>query len=558
MGTNWAAATGFTRPPLPAFRNCHTQPLQTGWPTVVAYSFDSDEDYDKWKGNDWTPWNKAWIDPGLVGMTGPLDTFRKLDTNLTHEECTWPSETGSWWHAQRVGPFSSKGNNSWLQMSGRDALHLSTPLETYGQIFVTQSFGGPVDSNGQFIPLPTLHIHHVHLLYSLLTPGREIPVAPSVVYAYGASGSNYVIEHHSESSYDDLDGTVHSEGDPEGYGRLIMRPFDVTLEFNDYRPPLSPPVSYYVQLAVMWWPQDADITPVSYGVAGLPGIAGPFYPGRPLGGDYMWFDRPCVMWLSSPIPESGQILTIKHHNHMSFTVKAFLLKLYEDELVGLGLVPSARNAAISGNFYPPVPEAEPLWQAGLVGMPREYSDYMFQRTMPFNDTRFATFEQLELEIWRIAGPRVRCVVTPQPKTVGSVSNVDTFGMQTCYDLPWKVIAGEMYTHILLAQPAKPGVPFAIHSAWHYHLLSPEPQTCVEVRDAKTGVICSKRDASKAYRHTVRLPEPARVDPTAPVLPTAPMLVVAAGLAMIALYAFRPRMCSGTPTSCVQADPPRLL
>ena len=46
----------------------------------------------------------------------------------------------------------------------------------------------------------------------------SMPVNPMYLYVHGGP---YFIEHHSEAQYDDADGTIHSEGDPEGFVRLV-------------------------------------------------------------------------------------------------------------------------------------------------------------------------------------------------------------------------------------------------------------------------------------------------------------------------------------------------
>merc|ERR1740130_1481474 len=117
-------------------------------------------------------------------------------------------------------------------------MRLSEIVAIQKQVFLTDYFYGPVDSEWRFVPLPTLHIHHVHVFNSIEDVPISYPIAPMAMYLLNSRDKRYgyLMEHHSEAIYNDPDGTVHSEGEPLGHGLLLARSLDVTLELNDYRP----------------------------------------------------------------------------------------------------------------------------------------------------------------------------------------------------------------------------------------------------------------------------------------------------------------------------------
>eukprot|EP00966_Prymnesium_polylepis_P294183 6794393-Prymnesium_polylepis.1 len=74
--------------------------------------------------------------------------------------------------------------------------------------------------------------------------------------------NNLVIERHGEWNWPG-EGVL-SEAEPPGYGRQISFPLDVDSELNDVRPSGSPPLQWYLQLALRWLPGDAGLRPVSH------------------------------------------------------------------------------------------------------------------------------------------------------------------------------------------------------------------------------------------------------------------------------------------------------
>ena len=476
---DWSAATNFRRPVLPVFPNCSDwSPLTQGWPSFVAYYYPSNSDYDQWHGQDLTPWNQAYAGRGPAQLlVGPVNRMEKRLVDLRYQSCSEQVEHTGSWRVDRVGPFTTQGGNAWWQMSGRDALRLSqTPLGSGGHVFITESFLGPVDDNNIFIPLPILHIHHVHLFKGLNFP-RQKPVAPMYLYllntrAIESAGLRpVVLEHHSEAMYNDPDGSdVHSEAEPVGYGILVDTALDMTLEFNDYRPRHSAPIDFYVQLALKCLaPFQNSLIPVTrHAPVGVVGFGGEFYGHQlPLGG-YRWGNEPCVMWSSQVVLASYQVVAIKHHNHLSFTHRAFLLR--NASPAELGLQRQNQVTVAEGvSFLRDVGRAAPQ-------SVKDYRASLESQTLPLRLSGFVDFDAFERQLRKQAKEKLACVLYPVWITVGG-EKTDTFGQQTCWPaLPWKVHNGERWTHVLLAKPIH-GV-FAIHSSWYISaVLSGASRTC---------------------------------------------------------------------------------
>lgn len=476
---DWASSTNFRRPLLPNFTLCRSpSPLAVGWPTFVAYAYDNDSAYDNFHGVDLTPWNNGQV-PGYSNLVGPTHSFPKLHSGLTYQFCEQQDSSGGNWHVQRVGPFSTKGNNAWWQMGGRDALNLSGVIAREQKIFITEQFLGPIYRDGRFVPMPLLHVHHVHVMRSFADIPRSTPLAP--MYMYVRTGENpAILEHHSESMYNDEDGTLHSEADAAGFGRLLDTGLEVTVEINDYRPEGAAELIFYLQLACKWHAAtSAKLIPVTfqpldsgsdYGSNyGLNGVAAPPYAGHQLAlGGFRWCDEPAVMYNHGIFGRSGKIIALKHHNHMSFTESSFLFfaPLSKFPLLNssLGDVHLAERIAFLRDEYPIAPT---LRRARAL---EERKTILLSRLGQ-------SFAEVEKELMYTGKADLRCKLTPKPRQVDGIT-VDTFGEQACSPFPWFVHRGQETTTVTFVKPAKRGVPFAIHSSWGFMtFLETPPRTC---------------------------------------------------------------------------------
>ena len=294
-------------------------PLERGWPTFTAAHYASTFAYDAFAGRDLTPWNSRNYDP----RSGWRHLKPAADPSLRAGVCSL-RDRGTTWSVRRVGPFVSYGNYDWWQFSGRDAGALADgALRGGASAFIVESLIGAVDADGAPLPYPPLHLHHMHLL-----PAAErlrfhynvsAPAGPPVGYL-----NNVVLERHGEWNH--LGSTpVRSEAEREGYGRLISSPLDFDGELNDARPRGSPPLTWYLQIAVRWQPATAPLVPIS--VYNLLAV-GPVTNGAQATFERYFWVPTAGMWLgvySGALGgRAGRMLYLKPHAHMNLLSKAWV------------------------------------------------------------------------------------------------------------------------------------------------------------------------------------------------------------------------------------------
>jgi len=306
------------------FRECSFgfAPLERGWPTFTAAHYASTFAYDAFAGRDLTPWNARNYDP-RSGWRHLTPGGAAGDPPLRAGVCSLHDDDSTW-SVQRVGPFVSRGGYDWWQFSGRDAGALADgALRGGASAFIVESLIGAVDADGASLPYPPLHLHHVHLLPTAerlrFHYNVSAPAGPPVGYL-----NNVALERHGEWSH--LGSTpVMSEAEPEGYGRLLSWPLDFDGELNDARPRGSPPLIWYLQIAVRWRPAAAPLVPISvFNVLAI----GPVTDGAQTTFERYFWVPTAGMWLgvySGALGgRAGKMLYLKPHTHMNLLAKAWV------------------------------------------------------------------------------------------------------------------------------------------------------------------------------------------------------------------------------------------
>ena len=292
-----------------------TASLQAGWPTFAVAHYANSSAYDRFDGEDLTPWNHD-------KFNSASDFAKRLKLSwseaFTYQFCRLEhsGEQGVW-HVQRVGPFVSTGGYDWWQVSGRKAALL--PTDGGSGVFIVESFVGAVDASGEPLAYPPMHLHHIHVgsekaktrfnsWYMLGTP-------------YGYS-NDLVLERHGEWNFID-DPVVSAEAEPRGYGRAVTFPLDIDGELNDVRPAGSAAMTWSFQVAVRWVSGSASLRPVS-----TINILNSRCPAPHLQGTYEAYFFvppyvPTVSWMSSTLGQSqeGELLHVKSHTHMNLLLK---------------------------------------------------------------------------------------------------------------------------------------------------------------------------------------------------------------------------------------------
>uniref|UniRef100_A0A7S2I2Z7 Uncharacterized protein n=1 Tax=Haptolina brevifila TaxID=156173 RepID=A0A7S2I2Z7_9EUKA len=336
----------------PTFEQCvwRTEPVATGWPTLSVVYYKNNEVYDQYTGDDYTPYIEFPPDSLKVMLNNrddaghqayiplALERLNKVPRTLFYSFCAMPLADGSTWHVQRIGPFASQGNYSWLALSGRDAAKLAEKTAS-GPLLILQHVNSAVDAIGGIISNPPMHMHHIHLQHRQEDgyPG-DVPLPGPFLFN---RPKQLVVERHAESAYC-LDGApCHPEGEENGHGRGVDRSLDFDSEINDVRAPGSAPLQHWYQIAIRWRYATPSgprpVTMIRMGMAGPQGVRaseteglqwGLTQPGQRSLGAYAWIpsNGPKVTWTWQTYITAdyvGRVLYIKHHDHMNLMQKNF-------------------------------------------------------------------------------------------------------------------------------------------------------------------------------------------------------------------------------------------
>jgi hypothetical protein len=86
-----------------------------------------------------------------------------------HESARYP---GTYWNTQRVGPMTSHGGYDWWQLGWADAggFMRAGHLNRDGskEIVIYEHSMLPVDEHGSPLSFPPIHIHHMHVMTSMV------------------------------------------------------------------------------------------------------------------------------------------------------------------------------------------------------------------------------------------------------------------------------------------------------------------------------------------------------------------------------------------------------
>ena len=139
------------------------QPMSSVLDGATFNFYPSTEDWATYKGTDLVPENKH-----LYLRTGDYPWGRKFATNkettILAAECDVENHDESTWSIQRIGPFKSTGNYDWWQFAWNDVLRFKEKLKsTPDGLYVLNHFAAPVNSDGDALDFPPIHIHHVHV-----------------------------------------------------------------------------------------------------------------------------------------------------------------------------------------------------------------------------------------------------------------------------------------------------------------------------------------------------------------------------------------------------------
>ena len=107
----------------------------------------------------------------LMLSEGPdPDHMRLIDNTTIRAQACEVREGNGVWQFQRIGPFSTRGGNSWTSVvtAHDESLHSQWHVSHEGRasLFVGDYVLGTADANGDLIGYPPLHQHHWHYFHA--------------------------------------------------------------------------------------------------------------------------------------------------------------------------------------------------------------------------------------------------------------------------------------------------------------------------------------------------------------------------------------------------------
>ena len=168
----------------------------------------------------------------LLLSEGPDPDHMSLINNKTiHGQVCEVREGNGVWQFQRIGPFSTRGGNSWTSVvtAHDDSLHSQWHVSHEGRasLFVGDYVLGTADASGDLIGYPPLHQHLWH-------------------YFHASDFRRDFLAVHGDNACPGRDGAYCMFVEyPNGSAFELVPQLGMQAEFNDVRPSGSPPLEWY-------------------------------------------------------------------------------------------------------------------------------------------------------------------------------------------------------------------------------------------------------------------------------------------------------------------------
>ena len=335
------------------------QPMSSVLDGATFNFYPSTEDWATYKGTDLVPENKH-----LYLRTGDYPWGRNFatnkDTTVLAAECDIENNDESTWSIQRIGPFKSTGNYDWWQFAWNDVLRFKEKLKSMPDgLYVLNHFAAPVNSDGDALDFPPIHIHHVHV-----SPGAHNSYrAANSRCAYDAEMCSHpfhvLAEQHGDGVCLPEDGGTdcYLEDLPDGYGKMVRTPMTITSELNDARAPNSPELEWYFQIAARWVPvksrTGSELVPLSLHYMWSPGRMDINDQSTMINTFLTPTAYDSFIWYTGHMFGTGKLIRGKEHAHNTVFDESYLFSGTPEQL-GLG---SSKFRPIS-NAYDAVPTSQ--------------------------------------------------------------------------------------------------------------------------------------------------------------------------------------------------------
>ena len=168
----------------------------------------------------------------LMLSEGPdPDHMRLIDNTTIRAQACEVREGNGVWHFTRVGPFSTRGGNSWtaLETLHDESMHTQWRVSHEGRasLFVGDHVLGSADASGDLIGYPPIHQHHWHY-YHASDMSRDFLGVNGDMDCPGRDGAYCTLVEY-----------------PNGSAFELVPQLGIQAEFNDVRPSGSPPLEWY-------------------------------------------------------------------------------------------------------------------------------------------------------------------------------------------------------------------------------------------------------------------------------------------------------------------------
>lgn len=336
----------------------------------------------------------------------------------------------------------------------------------------------PVDSAGNIIPHPPIHIHHVHVVAGSASFASSIAELTAKV-----GGGNSFLEHHGDWQFPSTEGGVDSLGEDYGsHGKLFVKPFSTNFELNDMRPSGSPPMTWYFQISLRVRPARSDsCSPTSLHVFSGPGPLCMGAQSCTVTTMQVPASQESFSYYTSHMPHDGRLVRLKYHGHSYIFRRALL---FRGTPAQLGLEGAAWQGTRQWTAFPSVPLQ--MLQTLLFGAaPRDpaLANAGWQGTRPWAPIPTEPFggnAELRLRLLREArknagNDSVICDVEAREEESAGVI-VDRAPRVAC--APWSFRQGDQVTGVSFfgPSPRRPSAPsevarFTHHVFWIYYAAS---------------------------------------------------------------------------------------
>jgi len=274
------------------------------------YKTDGFESYVKARAN--CDWSQEISAPDFFGDSFQYSTSSAYNawwhdagrSNLRVKECHMPDldRTGNNWIIRRVGPFNTTGGATDI-----GEWHLMKWRENVSKRWLTGRFMSRVDSDGNAIGSPPLHVHHEHVAYNECLPSW---LRARTDFLKTNNFNRLMVAHGDQYGMRQDGGIVVNafKSFPEGHGKRMGPIYTYDSKIGDLRVKGSPEIQWYTEFAYRYTlkkPEKELLHMTRFNLAN-------FFENIRF---HLPEDKATLHWHSFRLPTSGEFVTNWVHNH---------------------------------------------------------------------------------------------------------------------------------------------------------------------------------------------------------------------------------------------------